>query len=330
MRAEEMTLSVPDGRSIKTLLNVTPIHGEDGAVASVVVAVQDLAPFEELDRLRVEFVDMVSHELRAPLASIKGSAATVLGARPVPAPAEMLQFFRIIDGQADRMRGLIADLLDAGSIEAGTLAVVPEPAEVSSLVDLARNTFLSGGGRHRLLIDLPPDLPLVMADRERIVQVLNNLFANAARHAPESSPIRVEAARQTACMSRSRSPTGARASRRSAFRFCSAGARASPTARGTTVSAAPGWGLRSARGWSKPMAAASGPRARARARARGSPSPSRWPPPTRPAPLPARPPAARASVARAGASGRASSRWTTTRTRCARSGTRCPRPATLR
>ncbi len=196
MRAEEMTLSVPDGRSIKTLLNVTPIHGEDGAVASVVVAVQDLAPFEELDRLRVEFVDMVSHELRAPLASIKGSAATVLGARPVPAPAEMLQFFRIIDGQADRMRGLIADLLDAGSIEAGTLAVVPEPAEVSSLVDLARNTFLSGGGRHRLLIDLPPDLPLVMADRERIVQVLNNLFANAARHAPESSPIRVEAARR--------------------------------------------------------------------------------------------------------------------------------------
>ena len=198
MRAEEMTLSVPDGRSVKTLVNVTPIHGEDGAVASVVVTVQDLAPFEELDRLRAAFVDMVSHELRAPLASIKGSAATVLGARPVPAPAEMLQFFRIIDGQADRMRGLIADLLDAGSIEAGTLAVVPEPADVSSLVDQARNTFLSGGGRHALLIDLPPDLPRVMADRERIVQVLNNLFDNAARHAPESSPIRIEAARHGA------------------------------------------------------------------------------------------------------------------------------------
>ena len=195
MRAEEMVLSVPDGRSVKTLVNVTPIRGEDGTVVSVVVTLQDLAPFEELDRLRAEFVGMVSHELRAPLTSIKGSTATVLGARPVPSAAEMLQFFRIIDGQADHMRGLIADLLDAGSIEAGTLTVLPEPSDVSRLVDRARGTFLSGGGRHPLVIDLPPDLPRVMADRERIVQVLNNLLSNAARHAPESSPIRVEAVR---------------------------------------------------------------------------------------------------------------------------------------
>ena len=194
LRAEEMVLTVPDGRSVTTLVNVTPIHGEDGAVVSVVVTIQDLAPFEELDRLRAEFVGMVSHELRAPLTSIKGSTATVLGARPVPPAAEMVQYFRIIDGQADHMRGLIANLLDAGSIEAGTLTVAPQPSEVPSLVDRARGTFLSGGGRHNLVIDLPPDLPPVMADHERIVQVLNNLFSNAARHAPESSPIRVEAA----------------------------------------------------------------------------------------------------------------------------------------
>ena len=60
-------------------------------------------------------------------------------------------------------------------------------------MDRARNTFPSGGGRHVVLIDLPPALPPVLADRRRIVQVLNNLFANAARHAPESSPIRVAA-----------------------------------------------------------------------------------------------------------------------------------------
>ena len=62
-------------------------------------------------------------------------------------------------------------------------------------MDQARHTFLSSGGRHALRIDLPPDLPRVLADRQRIVQVLNNLFSNAARHAPESSPIRVAAAR---------------------------------------------------------------------------------------------------------------------------------------
>ena len=195
VRAEEVVLQVPDGRSIKALLNATPIGSDNGKVESMVVTLQDLTPVEELERLRAEFLGMVSHELRAPLTSIKGSAATVLGASPVLDPAEMLQFFRIIDEQADHMRGLISDLLDAGRIDSGTLSVAAEPAEVTGLVDQARNTFLSGGGRHIVLIDLPQDLPRVMADRQRIVQVLNNLLSNAARHSPESSPIRVAAVR---------------------------------------------------------------------------------------------------------------------------------------
>ena len=148
VRAEEIVLQVPDGRSVTTLINATPIHSEDGEVESLVVTMQDLAPLEELERLRAEFLGMVSHELRAPLAAIKGSASTVLDGSPAPAPAEMLQFFRIINEQADHMRGLISDLLDAGRIEAGTLTVTPEPAALAGLVEQARNTFLNGGGRH--------------------------------------------------------------------------------------------------------------------------------------------------------------------------------------
>ena len=91
------------------------------------------------------------------------------------------------------MDNLIGDLLDAGRIETGTLSVAPEPSEVAALVDQARGTFVSGGGRHTVNIDLPPDLPRVMADRQRMVQVLNNLLANAARQSPESAPIRIEA-----------------------------------------------------------------------------------------------------------------------------------------
>ena len=193
VRAEEVVLSVPDGRSVTTLINATPIHGPDGALASVVVTLQDLAPLRELERMRAEFLGMVSHELRAPLTSIKGSAATVLRASRIFGPAEVTQFFRIIDEQADRMDNLIGDLLDAGRIETGTLSVAPEPSEVAALVDQARGTFVSGGGRHTVRIDLPPGLPRVMADRQRLVQVLNNLLANAARHSPESAPIRIAA-----------------------------------------------------------------------------------------------------------------------------------------
>ena len=193
VRGEEMTLTVPNGRSVATLVNSTPIQAADGAVESVVVTLQDLAPLEELERSRAEFLSLVSHELRAPLAAIKGSAATVLDASPAPSLAEILQFFRIIEQQADHMRGLISDLLDAGHIKAGTLSVATEPAEVVDLVEQARKAFLSVGGQHTLLIDLPPDLPRVLADRLRIVQVLNNLFSNASRHSSQAFPIRVSA-----------------------------------------------------------------------------------------------------------------------------------------
>ena len=195
MRGEEVELSVPDGRRLTTLINVTPIQA-NGEVESVVVTIQDLAPLRELERQRTEFVSLVSHELRAPLTSIKGSTARLLDEPRELDRAEMREFHRIIDEQAEQMYGLIGDLLDAGRIDSGTLSVSPEPSEVARLVEQARNTFLGGGGRHTVLVDLPFALPLVMTDRRRIVQVLNNLFANAARHAPESSPIRVAAVRE--------------------------------------------------------------------------------------------------------------------------------------
>ena len=196
VRSEEIVMRVPDGRSVTVLLNSTPILSDEGSVESVVVTLQDMAAVEELERLRAEFLAMVSHELRAPLTSIKGSSATVLGSSSDLDPAVMRQFFRIIEDQADQMNNLVSDLLDVARIETGSLAVNPEPVEVSLLVSRARNSFISAGGRDNVAIELEPDLPLVMADRWRIVQVLGNLLSNAARNSAESSPIRVTAARE--------------------------------------------------------------------------------------------------------------------------------------
>ena len=195
VRAEEIVMRVPDGRSVTALLNATPIRLENGEVESFVVTLQDMTPVEELERLRAEFLGMVSHELRAPLASIKGSVTTLLEAVTELDIAEMTQFFRIIRDQSDQMRYLIGDLLDVARIETGTLSVTPGPADVADMVDEARNRVLSGDRSDNLHVDLSPDLPPVMADRRRIVQVISNLLSNAARYAPEGSRITVGAMR---------------------------------------------------------------------------------------------------------------------------------------
>ena len=193
LRAEEIVLGVPDGRSVTVLLNATPILSEEGAVESVVVTMQDMTDVEEMERLRADFLAMVSHELRAPLTSIKGSAATALETPADMDPAVVRQFFRLIGEQADHMHGLVSDLLDVARIETGSLAVNPEPAEAAVLVERARSAFASAGRTNNLTVDLEPDLPLVMADRRRIVQVLGNLLTNAARHSSQSSVIKVKA-----------------------------------------------------------------------------------------------------------------------------------------
>ena len=193
VRSEEIVMWVPDGRSVTVLLNATPILSDEGAVESMVVTMQDMADVQEMERVRAEFLAMVSHELRAPLTSIKGSAATVLGSEADLDPGVVRQFFRIVEDQADHMNALVADLLDVARIETGTLRVSPEPADSAALVDRARSSFINTGERNNLAIDIEPGLPLVMADKRRIVQVLGNLLANAANNSPESSVIRVTA-----------------------------------------------------------------------------------------------------------------------------------------
>ncbi len=196
VRAEEIVMRVPDGRSVTTLVNATPIRSDDGQTESFVVTLQDLTQLHELERLRAEFLAMVSHELRTPLTSVKGSIATLLDPPNALGPTEMRQFFKIINAQIDRMHVLISDLLDVARIETGTLAISPEPTDIATLIGEARNTFRSGGGRHRIDADLERDLPWVMADRPRMIQVLANLLANAARNSPEKSPIQLAATRE--------------------------------------------------------------------------------------------------------------------------------------
>ena len=196
VRAEELVIQLPDGQAVTTLVNAAPIFSEEGEVVSVVATIQDMTSLEELERLRTEFLGLVSHELLAPLAAIKGSTATLLSTESPLDGAKSQQLLGIIDQQVDQIRDLISNLLDVTRIEAGMLSVSVEPTHVLDVVDQARNAFLLGGARNRIEIIIPEELPRIAADRKRFVQVLTNLLSNASKHSLESSAITVGASQK--------------------------------------------------------------------------------------------------------------------------------------
>ena len=193
VRADEVIMELPDGQAVTVIINATPVFSEEGEVVSCITTMQDMTALERIERLRSEFVGMVGHELRTPLAAIKGSAASVLGSSSPLDNAEMRRFFQVIDEQADQMRSLIGDILETAQMDAGTLSVTTAPADVAGLVEEARGSFLRGGTTNVIEVDLPPGLPPVSVDRQRMLQVLNNLFTYASINSPYGSTIRVSA-----------------------------------------------------------------------------------------------------------------------------------------
>lgn len=192
-RAEEIVFDKPEGGTVITLVNATPIRSEDGEIASAVAVIQDMTPLEELERMRSEFLGIVGHELRTPLTSIKGAAASALSSPYALDSGEARQFFQIIDERADHLRDLINNLLDATRIEAGTLSVHPAPTDAAALMGAARDEFIRRFPARRVETDVPEDLPPIQADARRVSQVFGNLLSNAAKYSPEDSPIAISA-----------------------------------------------------------------------------------------------------------------------------------------
>jgi len=137
----------------------------------------------ELARMQDEFVSTVSHELRTPLGFIKGYTTTLLRNDAEWDSAARLEFLKIIDEEADRLRELIDNLLDSSRLESGTLSMTLEPVRLSTLLrdTVSRAQALYPG--MPLRTDVPDQLPIMQVDATRLSQVLDNLLSNADKYA---------------------------------------------------------------------------------------------------------------------------------------------------
>jgi PAS domain S-box-containing protein len=147
----------------------------------------------DLERMRTEFLGEVSHELKTPITAIKGCASIALSSGTPPDPAEARELFEVVDQQANRLTDLVGNVLDTTRIEAGRLSIEPSEVEVAKILDESRVIFQHSRYSSPLVVDLPDKLPPVTADSRRVVQVLTNLYSNAAKFSPPNMPVTVSA-----------------------------------------------------------------------------------------------------------------------------------------
>jgi len=187
----ELYLANPVERRVQ--VNAVPLRLSPDEVG-VVMVLHDVTELRRLEQVRTEFVANVSHELRTPLTAIHGYLETLL-AGALEERENARRFLEIVFRHTERLGRLLNDLTDLSNIELGRVSLKLAPTRLDEVVDavLAIMSPRAVSGRVTLRSQVPPDLPTVLADRDRLVQVVINLVDNAIKYTPEGGRVTVKA-----------------------------------------------------------------------------------------------------------------------------------------
>jgi PAS domain S-box-containing protein len=181
----EAQIELDDRRVVSVHLSPVQLHSDFLGTVSVF---RDITHQVEVDRLKSEFVATVSHELRTPMTSIKGYVEILLmGAAGMLNPQQN-RYLEVVKANSDRLAVLVNDLLDVSRIEAGKIVLSFQPVNIQDTVveavEMLNRRMESENRFIEIKVIIPQDLPLVLADPERIRQVLSNLLENAYQYTP--------------------------------------------------------------------------------------------------------------------------------------------------
>ena len=146
----------------------------------------------EGERLRSALLDSVTHELRTPLTAIR-AAATSLSSQPFLEESQRREMFAILDEESARLDRLIGQAVEMAQLDTDGIKVRFEPQRLQEVLDLALEDCHSLLRGRPVTVDLPPDMPSILLDRELIRRVLRHLLENAARYSPAGSPVHIRA-----------------------------------------------------------------------------------------------------------------------------------------
>lgn len=169
-----------------------PLFSANETLINVIASIRDITRFRTAEEMKTSFISVVSHELKTPIALIKGYVST-LRRDDVEWDREIVsESLAVIEDEADHLTEMVEDLLDATRLQAGGLSLKKAELEIPRLARFLADRYTAQTQKHSFVVEFPADFPVIPADEERIRQVLTNLLNNAIKYSP-GGEIRISA-----------------------------------------------------------------------------------------------------------------------------------------
>jgi K+-sensing histidine kinase KdpD len=144
---------------------------------------------QRADRLRSEVLATLSHELRTPLAAIKGYSTALLLDEVEWPEEKRREFLRLVDEECDNLQAMVTEIFDSSLIDVGQLVIERQPVRLERLAQEIAEEMQNRTEIHHIVVDFPPQWPIVDADPRRIKQVMYNILDNAIKYSPDGGLI---------------------------------------------------------------------------------------------------------------------------------------------
>ncbi|MDZ4769026.1 MAG: ATP-binding protein [Chloroflexota bacterium] len=188
----EGDLMRPDGLTVSVGIIYAPLFSADGHLANIIADVRDISNFRQAQEMQSTFISLISHELRTPVALIKGNAATLRRDDVEWDTATVRDLAGVIEEESDRLSVLINNLLTTSKMQAQRkIELNLDDVRIDLLAGRSVDRFQTQTRAHTLKLRFPSDFPVVVGDEQRLLQVLDNLLSNAIKYSPKGGDIEV-------------------------------------------------------------------------------------------------------------------------------------------
>ncbi|GAB4522349.1 MAG: ATP-binding protein [Anaerolineales bacterium] len=181
-----------DGSLLPVGITYASLFSADNRLLHIIASVRDITHFRQAEELKSTFISVISHELKTPVALIKGYVATLRRDDVQWDSAIVQDSLQVIEEESDRLTELIENLLEASRLQAGGLQLHFSEVSLASLARRMAERLQTQTEKHHIVVDFPPDFPIVLGDESRLMQVFSNLISNAIKYAISGGEIRIQ------------------------------------------------------------------------------------------------------------------------------------------